>query len=215
MVSMAGLSPLTDRAAVLTAIAEYDTVGRDEFLDRYGFGRAKWWYLLHEGKQYDSKAITGAAMGQQTGTPLTAIDFKGGEASAVRKLQSLGFRVVRLEITEESSQLPEEVPASFPEGFRSTVTVNRAERSAAARLACIEIHGTACTVCGIEFGESYGPQFAGLIHVHHLSPLAGRTELRQVDPRTDLCPICPNCHAAIHSGGAIRTIEEVRRCLKR
>jgi 5-methylcytosine-specific restriction protein A len=212
---MAGLSPLTDRAAVLKAIAEYDTVGRDAFLDRYGFGRAKWWYLVHNGKQYDSKAVTGAAMGHQTGTPLTAIDFKGGEASAVRKLQSLGFRVVRSEITDESSRLPEEVPASFPEGLRSTVAVNRAERSAAARLACIELHGTACSVCGIEFGEAYGPEFGGLVHVHHLTPLAGRTELRQVDPRTDLCPVCPNCHAAIHHGGANRSLDDVRRSLKR
>lgn len=212
---MAGLSSLTDRAAVIKAIAEYETLGRDAFLDRYGFGRAKWWYVLHEGKQYDSKAITGAAMGYQTGTPLTALDFKGGEASAVRKLQSLGFRLVRSGITEESSRLPEEVPASFPEGLRSTVTVNRAERSAAARRGCIEIHGTACTVCSLEFGEVYGPQFAGLIHVHHLRPLAGRTELRQVDPKTELCPVCPNCHAAIHHGEANRSLEEVRRCLKR
>lgn len=48
---MAGLSPLTDRAAVLKAIAEYRTVGRDAFLERYGFGRAKWWYLHHEGSR--------------------------------------------------------------------------------------------------------------------------------------------------------------------
>lgn len=154
-------------------------------------------------------------MGYQMGTPLTAVDFKGGEASAVRKLQSLGFLVTRDKITDESSMLPEEVPASYPEGNRRTVTVNRAERSAEARQACIEMHGTACTVCGIEFGEAYGLQFTGLIHVHHLDPLAGRTDLRQVDPHTDLCPVCPNCHAVIHHGGANRSLEEVRRCLKR
>src|SRR5687768_6849314 len=86
-------------------------------------------------------------MGHQTDTPLTATDFSGGEAGVVRKLQTLGFRVVRLEISEESSRLPEEVPATFPEGIRSSVTVDRAERSSAARLA------STCMVSHVESAE--------------------------------------------------------------
>lgn len=210
---MAGISSLTDRRAVLQAVAEYDRMGRDAFLDRYGFGRAKWWYLLHGRKQYDSKAIVGAAIGHQTGQALTAKDFSGGEVSAVRRLRSLDFRVLRLEVSDESSRLPEEVSSTFPEGNRTMVLVNRAERSAGARLACIDAHGVACTVCGMTFEASYGREFADLIHVHHLVPLAGRTRETEVDPEKDLRPVCPNCHAAIHYGGGNRSIEKVRASL--
>jgi 5-methylcytosine-specific restriction protein A len=212
---MAGVASLTKRDSVLVAMADYDRLGRDAFLNRHHFGRAKWWYVVHDGKQYDSKAIVGTAIGIETGHGLTSRDFSGGEASAVRKLRSLGFTVVRVRIVDESPHLPEEVAATFPEGLRSTVTINRIERSAAARLACIEAHGTACAVCGTDLADVYGPEYSGMIHVHHLYPLAGQTEQRQIDPLTDLRPVCPNCHAAIHYGSANRTIEEVRTSMGR
>jgi len=210
---MAGLASLTDRRAVLAAIEEYDRLGRDTFLAHYRFGRAKWWYLVHSGKQYDSKAIIGAAIGFQTGRALTTDDFSGGEASVVRKLHSLGFRVLRREMSEKTA-LPEEVPETFPEGMRVTVTVNRAERSLAARLGCIEIHGTNCVVCGMDFEHRYGSDFAGLIHVHHLKPLGIVRQAAEVNPREELRPVCPNCHAAIHYGGMNRAIEEVQESLR-
>ncbi len=56
------LSDLT-RQAVLAAIAEFDDLGRDEFLKRCGFGRARGYCLEHDGKTYDSKAISGAIYG--------------------------------------------------------------------------------------------------------------------------------------------------------
>ena len=195
-------------------MTEYDRLGRDAFLNQHGFGRARWWYVLHDGKQYDSKAIVGVAVGIETGHALTAADFTGGEDTVVRKLRSLRFRVIRVGIFDESLLFPEEVPDTFSEGMRRTITVNRVERSAAARRACIEVHGTACTVCGIDLEDVYGADFAGMIHVHHLDPLAGRGEAREVDPQVDLRPVCPNCHSAIHYGNANRTIAEVQDCIK-
>lgn len=212
---MAGIASLTKRSAVLQVMTEYDRVGRDAFLGRHGFGRAKWWYVVHDGKQYDSKAIVGAAIGMETGHALTAADFKGGEGSVVRKLRELDFLVIRVAVSDASSRLPEEVPDTFPEGMRSTVTVNRVERSATARLACIEIHGTACAVCGVNLEHVYGPEFAGMIHVHHINPFAGHNEPREVNPRLELLPVCPNCHAAIHYGNANRPVNEVRACMER
>jgi 5-methylcytosine-specific restriction enzyme A len=212
---MAGIAVLTDKSAVLSAMAEYDRLGLEAFLAQYKFGRARWWRLLYGGKQYDSKAIVGVAIGIQTGLPLTTDDFSGGEGSVVRKLRSLGFQVLRTELTQRTAALPEEVDESFPEGRRMAILVNRAERSAAARLACIEEFGTACTVCGIEFEKVYGPDFMGLIHVHHLNPLAGSTTKREVNPKKDLRPVCPNCHAAIHHGGVTRTLEELSTRLRK
>ena len=212
---MAGIASLTERRSVLAVMAEFDQLARDAFLKRHGFGKAKWWYAIHDGKQYDSKAIVGAAIGHQTGKPLRSTDFSGGEGSVVRKLRSLGFEVVRVEINEATVKLPEEVSDSFAEGMRTTVLVNRVERSARARIACIEVHGSACAACGVRFEDIYGIEFTGLIHVHHLVPLASRSEIRDVDPKNDLRPVCPNCHAAIHYGGGNRSIEDVQACLAR
>ena len=46
---------------VRQAAAEYDELGQEEFLARYGFGRARAYLLIIDGKGYDSKAILGAA----------------------------------------------------------------------------------------------------------------------------------------------------------
>ena len=55
------LADLTSLEAVLDAIAEYDTLGQDRFLSQYGFGPARRYWLVHNGRRYDSKAIVAAA----------------------------------------------------------------------------------------------------------------------------------------------------------
>jgi MoxR-like ATPase len=87
------LSELTDRQAVLSAIAEFDDLGRDAFLRKYGFGSARSFWLKHDGKLYDSKAIAGAAFGFQFPGrgPLRAGDFSGGEQTVRPALEKLGF----------------------------------------------------------------------------------------------------------------------------
>jgi 5-methylcytosine-specific restriction protein A len=88
-----GLADLTDPAAVRQALAEHDELGEDAFLRKYGFGRAREYVLVHEGKRYASKAIVGAAYGHQHRDrgPLRARDFSGGEATVRQKLANLGF----------------------------------------------------------------------------------------------------------------------------
>ncbi len=82
-------------------------------------------------------------------------------------------------------------------------------RSSPARQACVAEHGTRCFVCEMGFSETYGPQCAGYIEVHHRTPLAASDGRRSVNPRTDLVPVCPNCHRAAHLLGI--TVEELRR----
>ncbi|WP_109465266.1 HNH endonuclease [Albibacillus kandeliae] len=84
-----------DRAVVLTAIEEFDRLGRDGFLQRYGFGRSRAYFLRHGGKLYDSKAIIGVAhgyLGENWGR-LSATQFSGGEATVAQTLRGLGFEV--------------------------------------------------------------------------------------------------------------------------
>lgn len=87
------LTPIT-REAVLEAMAECDRIGRDRFLERYGFERARRYFLYHDGLHYDSKAIVGVAHRHVAGRPLTADEFSGGRQTVGRLLTNLGFEVV-------------------------------------------------------------------------------------------------------------------------
>lgn len=88
------LKDLTDPAAVHSALKTYDEMGREQFLAEHGFGPAQKYWLVHEGRHYDSKAIVGVAHLHQTGTLLSSSDFTGGLSGAVRTLEALGFDVV-------------------------------------------------------------------------------------------------------------------------
>ena len=85
------------------------------------------------------------------------------------------------------------------EGAMTEVTLDRYERSRTAREACLAAHGTTCAICGFDFAKTYGPDFAGIIQVHHIVPLHERAGEHVVDPVRDLIPVCPNCHVALHS----------------
>ncbi|MCX8214631.1 MAG: hypothetical protein OTJ97_09050, partial [SAR202 cluster bacterium] len=88
------MAGLTDRQAVLDAIEECDQLGREAFLDKYGYGPAKEYFLRLQGNYYDSKAICGAAHGHQHPDqgPLGNDEFSGGRPVQT-KLGELGFVV--------------------------------------------------------------------------------------------------------------------------
>ena len=73
------LTDLTPEA-VRQAIAEFDSLGRDSFLNTYGFGKARGYFLVHNGQAYDSKAIAGIAHQYLPRHVLLTPDaFSGGE----------------------------------------------------------------------------------------------------------------------------------------
>lgn len=114
--------------------------------------------------------------------------------------------------------LPEEIPKAdepFTEGATVSIPGNRYERDGAARRACVESSGFRCAVCEVLLSEIYGDAAARLIHVHHRVPLAEIGEAYEVDPESDLIPVCPNCHAVIHRRRPEPyTPEEVRRMIR-
>ena len=62
-----GLSDLTI-PAVSQAIEEFDQLKRKAFLKKYGFGQARGYLVVKDGRTYDSKAIAGAAHGYLPGS---------------------------------------------------------------------------------------------------------------------------------------------------
>ncbi len=90
------LEELVSRQAVEAALDEFESLGRDRFLEKYGFGRARRYFVRRNGLYADSKAIAGASLAfqQPPGRALLPSEFSGGEHGAKKKLEELGFEVV-------------------------------------------------------------------------------------------------------------------------
>jgi len=54
----------------------------------------------------------------------------------------------------------------------------------------------------------------GYTHVHHLTLLSQIAQEHEVDPVKDLRPVCPNCHAMLHTRTPPLSIEELMSALK-
>ena len=87
----------------------------------------------------------------------------------------------------------------YLEGSVRDVTMTVAERSSRARAACISHYGYSCFVCKTLLRNQYSGLPLDLIHVHHEILLSSRKEETLVDPINEMKPVCPNCHAVIHS----------------
>lgn len=112
----------------------------------------------------------------------------------------------------EESALDESI-VGLPEGSLTRIEVNRYERSSFNRQACIKIQGCFCKVCGFNFEEIYGLLGQGFIHVHHIVPVSQMSPDYEVNPGTDLVPVCPNCHAMLHKRNPPFTVEELKSIL--
>jgi len=113
------------------------------------------------------------------------------------------------------SPIPEEVltPERYKEGAIRTISVNAYERNSAARQKCIHRYGLECAVCKASMADLYGDVAKGIIHIHHLNELAAIGEEYEVDPINDLRPVCPNCHAVLHSTSPVMNINELEKIL--
>jgi hypothetical protein len=98
----------------------------------------------------------------------------------------------------------------YVEGAVFQVLVNRYERDPKARAACLKEFGCRCSVCGFDFGEQYGEIGDGFIHVHHRKPIALQKAEYRLEPTDDLAPVCPNCHAMLHTSDPPLEIDQLR-----
>ena len=156
-------------------------------------GQYEWWHILATGEATKEHGFVWTL-----------------RKDVVRALVACGF-------SPTGQRYPNEVaePEIFVEGAVRQVAVNAYERNPFARARCIEVHGTACSVCGFDFGAIYGEFAAGYIHIHHLRALASIGEQYEINPVEDLRPVCPNCHAVIHMADPPHTIEHVKALLRK
>ena len=102
----------------------------------------------------------------------------------------------------------------LPDGAKIRVEVNRYERDRRNRAAALAIHGYECMACGINMGERYGPVAEGLIEVHHVVPVSEVGQGYIIDPKSDLVPLCPDCHAVAHRRSPPHSVQEIKNMLR-
>lgn len=106
------------------------------------------------------------------------------------------------------------VPGTVPAAAVTRVEVNKYEHSPDARRVCVAHHGTSCAACGFSFEIAYGEIGKDFIPVHHLVPASQLGSGYELDPITDLVPLCANCHAMAHHGVRTpRSVAELRRIM--
>lgn len=96
------------------------------------------------------------------------------------------------------SEADEESLVSYQEGKKTSKFVTVYERNLVLKKQAKEFHGTTCFACGFNFGEFYGGYAKDFIHIHHVVPVSEFGESKDVNPKTDLVPVCANCHGVIH-----------------
>ncbi len=131
------------------------------------------------------------------------------KSEVARALELCGIADPLVDWAPASDEKPVGSGNSYLEGSRKLVSVNVYERSRKARSECIAAHGTKCTVCSFDFESAYGDIGKGYIHVHHLTPQSQLKCEYSINPVVDLRPVCPNCHAMLHSSVRTLSIEEL------
>jgi len=105
--------------------------------------------------------------------------------------------------------LPTENEAREEGALKLSVT-RKYERSRVNRAICLRHHGFRCQGCGLLLQEIYGPLGANVIHVHHIVPVSKMGGSYILDPKSDLIPLCPNCHNIVHRTEPPVSIEVLR-----
>lgn len=166
-------------------MTEYDQLGRDRFLAKYGFGRARRYVVLNRGRQYDSKALLGVAHRYAAGTALVAGEFSGGVAAVGSVLGRLGFDFRDIRASDEPrSGGPFGALPAVPEGSawssRDEARAAGVHRARQAGIVGTGVSGAESVVVsgGYEDDEDYGDL---IIYTGH----GGRDDRgRQIDDQT-------------------------------
>jgi 5-methylcytosine-specific restriction protein A len=99
---------------------------------------------------------------------------------------------------------------TFQEGAEKTRIQTYYERNPKLRDEALKIWGTTCHICGFNFSEKYGSIGEGYIEIHHLKPISSIKRLSDINPKTDLVPVCSNCHRMIHRRKEMMSIEQMK-----
>ena len=122
-----------NKDAVLSALEEFDQIGRSAFMEKYGFADRNITYEVeHDGRSYPSKAIFGSAFGFMPGDVARNSETCNG-TDAREHLEHLGFDILSKDPAgSHKRQLT--LFSTNGQAFQPTRTFNRATKKSAYRL---------------------------------------------------------------------------------
>lgn len=118
---------------------------------------------------------------------------------------NLVFSLLNIVDVDNQDTLPIQSEGT-PEEIRSI----KYERNPFNRKLCLKKKGYCCSVCGMNFEETYGSIGKDFIEIHHTTPVSvmGKDYILNID--TDLYPLCSNCHSMIHRTNPPLDIQSLR-----
>jgi hypothetical protein len=214
------------RQSVLKAMAEFRSIGNEEFLGKYTNGRPPiYMYLRHDGAMYPLKALWAAAHRPA----VAASSFNSWQARS--RLKHLNFTdAVSLEgdeteiiVLDELHRVSgEAIPFAMDvresivhEGARVAREVKTIKRNAAIVAEAKRLKGCVCEACDFDFGAVYGTIGEGFIEAHHIEPLSERNGVDKQTTVDDFAMLCSNCHAMVHKEEPAMPISKLRKLLKK
>ena len=87
---------------LLKAITEADELGRKRFLRKYGAGRSSKFFLLHDERLYDTKAIAAAACSKAIGKHVTVNRFSGGTQTLTAIQRAINGSTFKSDLFEDT-----------------------------------------------------------------------------------------------------------------
>ena len=145
---------------------------------------------LHMFARWNSKSVMFTYLGKPN---ISSFENDVVLPDGIRTIKlSLGFDELPVDDDERQAE------ANITEGKLEYTLGRRYERNPRLRSECINYHGTDCKICGFDFEAVYGELGTNYCHVHHILPLSEVGESHVVCPKSDLIPVCPNCHAMLH-----------------
>lgn len=105
---------------------------------------------------------------------------------------------IKNEAMHVENEADEESLVSYQEGKKSSKFVTIYERDQRLKKLAKSYHGTTCYACGFNFEDFYGEYAKDFIHIHHVVPVSEFGQSKVVDYKTELVPVCANCHGIIH-----------------
>lgn len=155
-------------------------------------------YLKHTYSLYFENLIKLVDDGQIESTT-SHLDQVKNEQNLVQDSQNSATTDKELEKNVDLDVEAEQVEDGYGiEGKLINYYGNRFERNSRNRKLAIKKHGLNCFGCGFNFEDRYGERGKGFIEVHHIYPLNTLEEAKEINPETDLVPLCANCHRMVH-----------------
>ncbi len=109
----------------------------------------------------------------------------------------------------------EPTPGSLPSRAVRRVLTNTYEQDPELRRTVLAHRGSACQACGLDMEQRYGTVARDLVQVHHVTPLGFVDGDYEIDPLSDLVPLCGSCHVVAHSRWPDPySVEEIRLLLR-